>query len=275
MIRLIAVDIDGTLLDSAGQVPDANREALAAAVARGVDVVLVTGRSYPFARPVADSLAPGITLIASNGAIERAQDGTTLSRSLLDREVARAVLGATGGFRHAAALIFDREHARQMLFESMDWTAPNRKGYWERNRRLIERCAPLEQALVEDPVAVMFNGGVEEMRVLARLLGEGGDGFATSVTEYEDRDFTLVDVTAVEATKGRAVARTAARLGLSPGQVMAVGDNFNDIEMLEFAGRPVVMGNAAAPLRARGWAVTGSHDEAGLAQAIRTFVLDG
>ena len=62
-------------------------------------------------------------------------------------------------------------------------------------------------------------------------------------------------------------------MGLSPGEVMAVGDNFNDLEMLEFAGTPVVMGNAVEELRGRGWHVTGHQNDAGVAQAIQRFVL--
>lgn len=273
MIRLIGVDVDGTLLDSRGRMPEANREAIHEVVARGVHVALVTGRSYPFARPVADPLPAAITLIVSNGAIERASDGTTLARRLLSRRTAESVLTATREYRHAAALIFDREADRQFMFETMDWDNPNRKGYRERNRPHIEQCIPLEDALVEDPIQVMFNGRVDEMRALRRMLGVGGDAFSVLTTEYEDRDFTLLDVTAPEATKGRALAWRAAALGLSREEVMAVGDNFNDVEMLEFAGCPVVMGNSVAPLKSRGWTVTSGHDEGGLAQAIRQFAL--
>jgi hydroxymethylpyrimidine pyrophosphatase-like HAD family hydrolase len=93
------------------------------------------------------------------------------------------------------------------------------------------------------------------------------------VTEYEDRDFSLVDITSPEATKGQALARRALALGLEQAEVMAVGDNLNDMEMLEAVGLPVVMGNAVAALKARGWAETGHQDEAGLAQAIRRFAL--
>jgi hydroxymethylpyrimidine pyrophosphatase-like HAD family hydrolase len=109
---------------------------------------------------------------------------------------------------------------------------------------------------------------------LAAALREAAVRFAVSLTEYTQRDFSLVDVTAPEATKGRALAWCAEQLGLSRDQVMAVGDNFNDVEMLEFAGTPVVMGNAAAALRERGWYVTGHQDQAGLADAITRFVLD-
>jgi len=272
-IKLIGIDIDGTLLDSRGQLPDANRDAIHDAVGLGIHVTLVTGRSFPFARPIADPLPGAVTLIVSNGAIERSMSGATLARRLLDRGVARAVLETTRRFRSAAALIFDRDAERQVVFETMDWEQPNRKGYWSRNRALIDRCVPLEEALTEDPIQVMFNGGVFEMRSLAEALDGGRRDYAVSLTEYEQRDFALIDITAPAATKGRALAWRAEAMGLSRDEVMAVGDNFNDLEMLEFAGTPVVMGNAVEPLRRRGWHVTGGQDEAGLAAAIRRFAL--
>ena len=273
VIRLIGIDVDGTLLDSRGRMPDENRQAIHEAVTRGVHVALVTGRSYPFARPVADPLPPDVTLIVSNGAIERATDGATLARRLLPRRVARRVLESTLAYRAAAALIFDRDQQRQLVSETMDWENPNRKGYWMSNQSLIDRCTPLEDALTEDPIQIMFNGSVAHMQEVARFLDTNGREFNVLLTEYELRDFTLIDVTAPEATKGRALAWRAAQLGIPREAVMAIGDNFNDMEMLEFAGCPVVMGNAVQPLKDRGWPVTAPHDEGGLAQAIRHFVL--
>src|SRR5688572_33290441 len=109
MIRLIGIDVDGTLLDSEGRLPDENRDAIHAAVASGIHVALVTGRSYPFARPVAEQLPATLTLIVSNGAIERGMDGFTLARRLLRREVARSVLDSTRPFRDDTALVLDRD----------------------------------------------------------------------------------------------------------------------------------------------------------------------
>jgi Cof subfamily protein (haloacid dehalogenase superfamily) len=273
MIQLIGIDVDGTLLDSQGQMPPDNRDAIHEAVARGVHVALVTGRSFPFARPVADPLPSSISLIVSSGAVERAMDGATFARRLLDRRVARAVLEATRGIRHSTALIFDRDAERQVMFESMDWEHPGRKAYWRRNQSLIAQAVPLEDALVEDPIEVMFNGGVEDMRALTERLRLEARGCAVSLTEYVHRDFSLIDVTAPTATKGRALAWRAEQLGLRREEVMAVGDNFNDLEMLEYAGTPVVMANAVEGLKTRGWHLTGHQDEAGLAQAIRRFAL--
>jgi Cof subfamily protein (haloacid dehalogenase superfamily) len=253
--------------------PAANRDAIHDAVAAGIHVALVTGRSYPFARPIADPLPSAVTLIVSNGAIERDVNGGTLARRLLDRQVAHAVLEATQPYRDAAALIFDRDQERQVVFETMDWEQPNRKGYWSRNQSLIDRCVPLELALTEDPIQVMFNGAVEQMRALAAALDGTARDYAVSLTEYEHRDFSLIDVTSPLATKGRALAWRAQRMGIGRDEVMAVGDNFNDLEMLMFAGLPVVMANAVDGLKMQGWHVTGHQDEAGLATAIRRFAL--
>ena len=273
MIRLIAIDVDGTLLDTRGQIPQANIDAIHDAVRAGIHIALVTGRSYPFARPIADPLPASLTLIVSNGAVERDMDGSRVARRLLDRQIARAVLDSTRPFRELAALVFDRDADRQVMFETMDWEHPGRKAYWARNQSLIAQSVPLEDALVEDPIQVMFNGGVDAMRSLHCALHGEANGFAVSLTEYPHRDFSLIDVTAPTATKGRALAWRAAQLGISREEVMAVGDNFNDLEMLEFAGLPVIMANAVDGLKQRGWTMTGDNESAGLAEAIRLYAL--
>jgi len=274
-VRLIAVDVDGTLLDSRGSVPEANRLAIEEALARGLHVALATGRSYPFARPIVSQLPSPLFLILSGGSVSRHGDGSPYSRRTLSRDVARRVLDFTREFRDDAALIFDRDGPGQIVSESMDWDAVNRKGYYAKNRRFIEQTPHLEQALTEDPLEIMFNGGFQRMRELMAKLAKfpGADEISAAVTEYEHRDFTLVDVLAAGCSKASALAEWAADLGVSPREIMAVGDNFNDVEMLELAGVPVVMGNAVESLHERGWHRTLTQDEAGLAAAIRSLAL--
>jgi Cof subfamily protein (haloacid dehalogenase superfamily) len=272
-IRLIGIDLDGTLLDSAGALPDANRLAVHAAVEAGIHVAIVTGRSFPFARPAVEGLPSSVSLIVSSGAVERAMDGSTVARRLLGREAARTVLEATVDHRTCAALVFDRDHADQIVYESMDWNLPGRKGYFARNRSLISQSIPLERALTEDPIQVFFSGRVHHMRELYESVRGIDDDVSVSLTEYERRDFSLVDVTDKAATKGRALEWRAQQLGLDRSQVMAVGDNFNDLEMLDYAGLPVVMENAVPELLIRGWATTGHQDNAGAAEAIRRYAL--
>jgi hypothetical protein len=281
MIRLIALDLDGTVLDSDGRIPEANRSAIARAIAGGVEVAIATGRRYDFALPILEALPAPLTLILSNGAIVKSHDGRTLMQRLLPREAARDVLARTRAHRPGAALIFDRPREGQVVFERIDLSNRRNRLFFERNRRFVSEVDPLEAALVDDPVQVMFTGACRAMRTLFDELrgcagAEGLSGaapFSVALTEYRHRDFSLVDVVQAGCSKGAALRAWAAGQGLSAAEVMAVGDNLNDVEMLEFAGTPVVMGNAVADLKSRGWAVSASNDEAGVARAIETFVL--
>jgi Cof subfamily protein (haloacid dehalogenase superfamily) len=275
--RLVAIDIDGTLLDSRWQMPPRNVDAIVNAAARGIEIAFVTGRRYDFAKPVLDLLPCPLTAIVSNGALVRLSDGTTPLRRLLPRETARHVLDETRPWRDSAGLVFDRPLDGQVVFERIDWSHPSRRAYAERFRPFIREVEPLEDALTEDPLQVMFNGPVASMRaMLAHLRGlPTAAHFSLAATEYEPRDFTLVDVLAPGCTKGSTLAAWAERQGYRREDVMALGDNLNDLEMLEAAGVPVVMGNAVPELLARGWHVTATNDEAGVAQAIERFVFDG
>lgn len=275
MIRLVAIDIDGTLLDSRWRLPDRNRDAIVAAVDQGTEVALVTGRAYGFARPVIDLLPCPITAIVSNGALVRPSTEGAALRFPLPRSVARTVLAAGAAYRDNVALTFDRPRDGEMVFERVDRSDPVRLAYAERNSALITEVAPLESALTEDPLVVMFNGPVAAMRTLAGLLQRLPEAHSLSVnlTEYEDRDISFVDVLTAGCTKGATLAEWARRRGYARGEVMALGDNLNDVGMLEAAGLPVVMGNAVEALRTRGWPVTASNDEAGVADAIHQYVL--
>jgi Cof subfamily protein (haloacid dehalogenase superfamily) len=275
VIRFIGIDIDGTLLDSSGRIPHANRQAIEAALDRGVHVAIVTGRSYHFARPIVGRLGLPVQLIASNGAIVRDLDGATLLRRLLPSADAAHVLAETAAFRSDAAVMFDRPDAGQIVSGGIDWQHPSRVGYYTRNASIIHEAVPLEDCLVEDPIEVMFNGEVTRMRELLALLRARLDPerFTLSVTEYEQRDFTLVDVLAGGVTKGTTMALWAGRLGAPREAVMAIGDNYNDREMLAYAGTGVVMGNAVPELLVSGLPVTASNDDAGLAAAIEKYVL--
>ncbi len=274
-IRLIAIDIDGTLLDSHWQLPEANRKAIVEAVERGVEVALVTGRRFDFAMPIASEIPCALTMIVNNGALIKSKNGVTHMRNLLPLEVARRVLLDTPAFRAGAAVVFDRPCENQVIWEYMDWDDPGRRSYFERNREYLAQMAPLESCLTEDPIQVMFTGRVAPMRALAGELARlaYASEFGTAITEYEARDFSLVDVVQPGCSKGASLATWAARRGVKRDEVLAIGDNLNDREMLEFAGVPVVMGNSVAELKSNGWHVTRSNDDAGVAAAIERFAL--
>ena len=275
MVRLIALDIDGTLLDSRWQVLPANADAIRRATDAGIEVALVTGRRFDFARPVIEQVDAPLTMIVSGGALVKTRDGETLVRHLLPLDVARAVVEGTIDFRDATAIVFDRPRAAQIVHERLDIRDAHRRSYFQQNRDFIVEVVPLESALTEDPIQVMFSGGVQRMRELVarvRSLDVAPD-VAVAITEYESRDFALVDVNRAGCTKGTTLAEWAAGRGLTPDQVMAVGDNFNDREMLEYAGVPVVMGNAVPELKQLGWPMTSDNDSGGVAAAIHRYAL--
>jgi len=276
-IRFIALDIDGTLLDCTSTLPDANRRAVEAAVAQGIEVALVTGRRFDFAMPIAEQMACPLTMIVNNGALVKLKDGTTHLRHLLDRETARIVLGHALEFRDGAAVVFDRLRSDQVIYEHIDWEHPQRKGYFLRNREFLGQVSPLEDCLTEDPIQVMFTGTVEEMRRAEELLeyAPGRESFALATTYYEDRDFGMVDVIRPNCSKGATLAEWTGSRGFPREEVMAIGDNFNDREMLEFAGLPIVMANCVPELKGLGWRETLSNDDGGVAAAIVEYALGG
>lgn len=274
MVRLLAIDIDGTLLDSRGRVPQANLDAIHRAAAGGVRIVIATGRSFHFAMQAIGELPADLTLLVYNGAIARTRSGETLLRRMLPQAMARQVLEATIEWRPDTACVFDRPLAGQLLYDRMDWTHPSRSGFKLRNAAIIQAVARLEDAVSEDPVQVTFNGTVPRMRAIASHLAAhpASPQLEVTLTEYPQRNFSLVDVCGAGVTKGSGLAAVAAQFNIAQADVMAVGDNHNDRAMLEWAGTGVVMGNAEPELKHASFHQTGTNDEAGLAQAIDRFI---
>jgi Cof subfamily protein (haloacid dehalogenase superfamily) len=274
-VRLIALDIDGTLLNSRWEVSEANRAAIAEATRRGIEVALVTGRRYDFALLVVRQVESPLTMMVNNGALVRTNDGRTHVRHLLPKETARRVLEATQVWRGSTAVVFDRPQAGQVMLEAIDWEDARRGGYYRRNREFLAEACPLESCLTEDPIQVMFTGPVAPMRDAEETLRrvDFRSEFSLAVTVYEDKDFAMLDVIHPAISKGAALAEWAGLRGVAREEILAIGDNHNDLEMLSFAGIPVVMGNGVPELKARGWHVTSSNDEDGVAEAIGRFAL--
>ena len=121
----------------------------------------------------------------------------------------------------------------------------------------------------------MLSGKVQPMREAeaSLRLAPFAAEFGLAITVYENRDFSMIDVIHPDCSKGSALAEWAALRGFERKDVMAIGDNHNDLEMLSFAGIPVVMGNGVPELKNFGWHETGTNDENGVAAAIEQFAL--
>src|SRR6266567_1355275 len=274
-VRLIALDIDGTLLDSRWRLTDANRHAIQEAARRGIEVALVTGRRYDFALPVAQDLGCPLTMIVNNGGLIRSSEGQTRLKRLLSVEAARSVLEMASNWRDGAAVIFDRPRENQLILERLDRDDSIRYTYYSRNLEFIGIVSPIESCLTESPLQVMFSGTVAEMFENERLFVSWplAPELKLASTKYVSKDFAMLDVLPPGCTKGSALAEWATLQGLKRSEILAIGDNHNDLEMLEFAGIPVVMQNCVPELKSYGWHETDSNDDSGVAAAIERFAL--
>jgi Cof subfamily protein (haloacid dehalogenase superfamily) len=269
-IRLLATDIDGTLLNSEFRISDADLAALHRVHNDGVEIVLVTGRRHTFALPIARLLGFDLWIISSNGAITRSLAGETFHRDMLPAATCGRLCAAMREFRGHTVLTFDTEEKGAIVLEHMRELNTVIQRWLEKNLQFIEFVIPIEDSLTTDPVQAMFCGSIPWMhQALARLdAARLGADITVVRTEYPLRDLSIVDVLNQGCSKGHALERWAKYRGIAREEVMAIGDNYNDVEMLAFAGRPFIMGNASQELRDRGWAVTLNNDESGVAAAI-------
>jgi hydroxymethylpyrimidine pyrophosphatase-like HAD family hydrolase len=288
--------MDGTLLGADGQVSARNVAALKAAEAAGVEVVVATGRRHCYAMRQLRGLGLGEenALISSNGTVVRTIGARLLEKTLLPTSTARWICGHVDEFRNALVMTFDKvrpdgEDERGALVVEELAELNESIGKWMiANAPYIAHVNPIEQALEgDDPIQMMLCGRVERMRrAEARLLehpgvsavGVGPQEWAAGVevalhrTEYPVRDLSIVDILPAGCSKGAALLRLAADRGVKVEEIVAIGDNWNDVSMLEVAGQAVLMGNAPEDLKEmaveRGWTVGKRHDEDGVAEVV-------
>jgi Cof subfamily protein (haloacid dehalogenase superfamily) len=267
-LRLIAIDIDGTLLNPEFQISETDLATLRRAHAEGIEIILVTGRRHAFALPIAQQLGFDLWLISSNGAITRSLGGETFHRDLLPEPTCRELVRVMQEFRGQTVLTFDSNGPGTIVIERLDKLESSIQRWLEKNMQYIQFVVPIENALTTDPVQAMFCGPVAHMQRVLQVLGSCGLPITVLRTEYPGRDLSIVDVLNAGCSKGHALERWVNHRRITREQVMAVGDNYNDIEMLAFAGHSFIMGNASEELRGRGWTLTHSNAESGVAAAI-------
>lgn len=278
-IKLISIDIDGTLLPSAGTIiSERNRRALRQAESAGIEIVIATGRRYAYAAPLIHPLGlkPETVLITSNGTVTRTLAGERMERALLPVETARELCGALRQFGGTTVFTFDRDGRGELVIESLEQLHARIALWVEANRPWIEEVRPLERAFDagEAPVQGMICGTLDEMDRAETWLA--ASPFAERIemhqTRYPVRNLSVLDILPPGWSKGVALEKLARRRGLRREEIMAIGDNYNDAEMLKFAGHPVLMENASQELlasgRAWGWRIAPANDEDGVAQVV-------
>ena len=285
-ISLLALDLDGTLLDSRGQISERNRIAIDNARGQGVHVALVTGRRFRDSRPVALELGLDVPLISHNGALTKhAATLQTVCVLPLPVDAAREALQIGRKAGADSLLSDDHEGLGVLVYDHIRGgnTAVHKYISWARRihgeaegANAVQQVESLENYLDHDPIHLSFSGGCAEMDQLEEtLMTELGATVKVLSTKYLEQDFTLLDIVNAAASKGAGVAAAAAELGVVREDIMAIGDNYNDLEMLLFAGTGIVMANAPLSLREiAGLHPTASNREDGVALAIERFILN-
>jgi hydroxymethylpyrimidine pyrophosphatase-like HAD family hydrolase len=323
-VRLIAIDMDGTLLGEDGKVSPRNLAALRSAQAAGIEIVIATGRRHSYAMRVLGSLGlhHASALVSSNGAVTRtlgsaSRPTTLIARAHLPHATALWLCEHLDQFRNALVLTFDRVGADgddtrgALVVEHLEELHSSIGRWMAANEPYIAHINPIEDALHPDadpPIQAMLCGSIDRMtRAEARLLEHPGisasghpsgrSGAATTSgatsqttpsseagghrltlhrTEYPARDLSILDILPVGCSKGAAILSLAKARGIDPGQILAIGDNWNDVSMLEIAGSAVLMDNAPDDLkalaRASGWHLGSSNHQDGVAEAIESVL---
>jgi hypothetical protein len=274
--------MDGTLVPAIGQgISRRTALALRAAQAAGITVAIATGRRVNYTIPLLEDLGlrADTPLITSNGAVTRTLGGDSIDRCQMESRVARALCGLLRQFG-AVVFTFDKPGRGELVLEDLEQAQGRISMLVEANRNAIEVVKPLELALRdgEDPIQGMVTGTLGKMKEAENALkASEWSGLCECVrTEYPSRDLSILDLLPPGVSKGWALERLAKRLGVDRKETMAIGDNWNDVDMLEWAGQGVMMGNAARELRTmakmRGWKQAPPNDEDGVAVVLEAAV---
>ncbi len=269
--RILAIDMDGTTLNSHNTLSSRNRNALIRAIGAGVFVVPATGRLYSGLPPELEEV-PGIRYyLCSNGAVvyDKA-DCRVLHQILMPPETAvwaLRVITAHGGmvdvYLNGRAYTSRKRYAHPLQYG----VQPDHVETFRRSRTPVADLADFLEKQKE-PVEKLFSI-FQNMQARSRCWDIlTADNRLAVTTSFE----TVIEVTDREATKGGGLRALAAHLQVPQTEVMAVGDGHNDLSMLEWAGLGVAMGNAAALVRSRADVITGNCDDDGLAQAIDRWI---
>jgi Cof subfamily protein (haloacid dehalogenase superfamily) len=273
--QIVALDIDGTLLDSQGQLPPENVEAVRKTVERGIKIILVTGRRFSTAKRVAETLELDNPLVTHNGALIRFPFlEERLASWFLAPEIASVVLNSTPDFLAYAVLHSDKSPIGQLTVHPLSRNNLSLRSYLDKLPQAVQEVDSLNSLLDADLIQIMFSGELEAIRRIEEsLIGLGLAGMVRmSRTYYPSRNIGIIDILDKGCSKGNALSYLARYYGCPPERILAIGDNHNDLEMLKFAGTGVVVSNCVEELKSHGFKETSSNDELGVARALEQYV---
>jgi Cof subfamily protein (haloacid dehalogenase superfamily) len=268
--RLLALDLDGTALDAAGDLTDDVRDAVAAARASGLRVVLCTGRRFRTALPAAQELSLSGAIVVNNGVLVKdLASGRTLSHRYLSDGVSAEVLALVRETGSPLVYVDAYEERIDILIEDYGRAHPFQREYLEDNTDFTRVVDDLENIGRDDVIMMSTMGDEATLRAL-RSRAERDLGRRVRMHSLINKNYRgqILEFLAPGTGKWPALRRIAADEGIDPRQIAAVGDDDNDVEMIRGAGLGIAMGNAVDSAKAAAVHVTRSNAEGGVVEAI-------
>ncbi len=274
-IRLLALDIDGTLLTPRGDLTPRNSTAINRARQSGVQIALVTGRRFNSARELVQRLELDVPLVSHNGALTKnIETLETLDYHPLDTEIARSIIAIGRECGMDMICCDDPDGLGKMVMEGVSEDNTSLRRYLDKYRDSVVDVSDLLEYVDHPPIQMMFSGRCDPMDEFAEGLKSAiGERIQLFKTRYRSVDLTILDALSVTASKGASLAMIAQKHGVAREEIMAIGDNHNDLTMLRYAGLGVVMANAEDELKQMRFKLTASNEEDGVAEAIDRYIL--
>jgi Cof subfamily protein (haloacid dehalogenase superfamily) len=274
--RLLAVDIDGTLVNSRNELTDATRAAILRAKRAGIEVVLASGRRYSRVLPLVEPLELNVPLVTASGAlIKRAADHATLYRARFAQGALERCLAIVAAAGHEAVVYADTyDQGFDYYCASTQARSRLLAEFFERNAGLERLWPELTTRPPADIFAGFSMGTRDEMLALAaELERQLADQLYVHVLRSPRYTGYMCEIAPFGVSKWTAIERLAGQWGIRPDEICAAGDDVNDIPMIRSAGLGVAMGNALAEVKAAADRVAPTHDEDGLVQVVQ-WLLD-
>lgn len=276
--KMLVTDMDYTLLNKEKKISERNGEAFRKAIEKGVHMVVATGRIYTSARVYAKLLGVSTPIIASNGAIIREavfnnpeDTERTIFRDTLDGKTLKEMIRLSHKYGLVSHFFTeDTIYAERLVNLSLRYTEWN-KYLGQEDQVQIKIVDDIEEALLEERIgilkAVVVDSDSEKLQGLRKDIS--ATGLVTVSQSMKDN----LEVMKKGVTKGNAVRILADMYGIGREEIIAIGDNENDISMIEYAGLGIAMGNAEEVLKSAADYITGDYMADGVAEAIERFIL--
>ena len=272
---LIAIDIDGTLLTSRRDISSRTLRALRRAVEAGKHVALCTGRSLNSGRAAAEQVPPSTTLIFHSGAlILESLEGPLLRAVNMPRSLAIELVDFCKRRGHDPLVYEPVPESRFMWYEQPRSANGWRERYLEANADKAFRVEDLDRVLNRDPAQIAVAGKGSSMHDLEAELTGYGNRIGTILSRSTlVEDYWCMEIVPSGVSKAKALAFLGERYGIGSDRMISIGDNFNDLDMIEYAGLGVAMENAPDAVRRAADLVAPSNDADGVAHVIDTCLL--